>query len=215
MIHHHIHHATCTPATGAHLRRVCFAVLFLVLTLGPVPVARAIGGSINSPAALSLHLSDLPPGFYVTGGGYDSVSGAAKIDKVNANALAREGMLKSYETVFERGGRAGMVYVWDTVTSFRSAAGAHWYYNQLLAYTRKTRVLRQHLHPVPEGYLGDEHTGWIYSYPYTDFTVTATYTLFRRGDYVARLLVFGGPDNFFPGQALELAKLVDARMSMH
>jgi hypothetical protein len=206
-----LHHAT--PTRPALLRAWCLALLLLLYGLHAAPVARAISGPINSPGGLALRLSDLPAGFYIVGGGFLTVAGTAKLDHVNAGALAKEGMLKSFETTFERGGRTGMIYVWDTATSFRSSGGTHSYYGQILSYARKTRVLRQHLHPFPVGYLGDEHTGWIYSYTYGEISVTATYTVFRRGNYVARLLVFGGLDNFFPGQGLELARLVDARMS--
>jgi hypothetical protein len=199
------------------LHRIALVVGFaslLLIGLVRAPEALAVKAvPPSSPASVALCLCDLQGGgFYQTWGQFFTDQREAKADRVSLGSLHSHGWIGAFDSAFVRGGRSGIVAVYDAVNSYRTYQGAHWAFQAAVASLVRDKWLYRRLNRVPVGAVGDERLGYVFSQEYYQIPVTATVTLFHRRSYVAKLVVLGGPDDFLPGQALRLAHVIDQRM---
>jgi hypothetical protein len=167
----------------------------------------------TSPQALVLRPGDLPRAFTLTASRPISTGELATAFHLQTATLSRSGCTYTYETSFARHGYTGIIGVQDFVTQCKSAAGAHWYYGQVVNTENHTRATRGHFEQFPVGYIGDERTGYVYTITEQYVTVMAHITLFRRGPYVAQVLALSGEGGLLPGQAVHFAQIIDQRIS--
>jgi hypothetical protein len=191
-----------------------FALLVLIAALGPASALANQRVLPTAPEALVLRPGDLPKTFRLTGGGPVTPQEIAKAIHLSLDSLNRNGCVLAFETRFTRHGYTGIIGVMSEVTQCKSAAGADWYYGRLLDNARRyTRATHGQFQQFPVGYIGHERTGYVFVATTEDnVVVMAHVTFFRRGPYVAQVLVLSGEGGFLPGQAVQIAQIVDRRI---
>jgi hypothetical protein len=174
----------------------CLRRILPVLALAPLLGVQSTEAT-TPLALLTIHLSDLRPGYLVNQTRSFTRSSVEKREPVAGPLLLSHGWLAGYQALYERRENRS-IQVGEVADRFRTAQGAHWWYGVSLL--RVPSVYRS----VRLAQVGEESSG-VESRGYVGI-------IFRRGAYVIDIYVSRQAPSP-PYSALALARLVDRRVA--
>lgn len=179
--------------------------------------------ALASTQSLALSISDLPAHFSQVLGKPTSAAQIAKKTDSDSVIQRRDGYVSGYESAFSapkpttaaaKKAFKGLIYVDDTVTSYRTLAGAHKLYvaevNGAMGDTR-LKGFKQ----VPMTHVGQESTAYRLHTSTHNIPITYDILVFRTGPYVGILAGGGVTGTLGTGDAtiINLAKVIQQRMA--
>ncbi len=195
---------------------ISLTALFLGGSYSRTQAAPAGDSVTRTLKRLVLNVRDFPGGYRQTRLAVVTNAQSATNNHDDKSLLDRKGRIESYETAFAHPDKAGAMGVLDSVTAYRSAAGAAWDYN------RQTRTITNELTRAPKKYraaafpvsgIGERAMG----FQTLDFSQKTSLTdigiLFRSKHYWAMVLTIAPARAYTRAKAERFARTIASRIA--